>query len=84
MPMCTNLDISEGALANLFFSAKARFDDRTAEILEKLRSSRLVASDETTVRVKGKNEWEWVFQNKDVSIHVIRPHFCIPIPTSRS
>lgn len=68
-----NLDISEGALANLFRSAKARMDDRTAEILARIRSSRLVASDETTVRVKGKNEWEWVFQNKDVSIHVIRP-----------
>jgi transposase len=68
-----NLSISEGALANLFHSAKNRMDDRTVEILERLRSSRLVCSDETGVRVKGRNEWEWVFQNKDVSIHVIRP-----------
>lgn len=68
-----NLSISEGALANLFQSAGRRMDDRTAEILQRLRSSRLVASDETGVRVKGRNEWEWVFQNKDVSIHVIRP-----------
>lgn len=68
-----NLDISEGALANLFHSAKDSMDDRTAEILERLRSSRLVGSDETTVRVNGRTEWEWVFQNKDVSIHIIRP-----------
>jgi len=66
-----SLDISEGALANLFHSAKSRMDDRTAEILQRLRSSRLVASDETKVRVNGKGEWEWVFQNKDVCIHVI-------------
>lgn len=68
-----NLSISEGALANLFQSAKKRMDDRTVEILQRLRSSRLVCSDETGVRVKGRNEWEWVFQNKDVSIHVISP-----------
>jgi len=67
------LAISEGALANLFSAAKERMDDRAAEILTRIRSSRLVASDETTVRVNGKNEWEWVFQNRDVSIHVIRP-----------
>lgn len=68
-----NLSISEGALASLFQSAKRRMDDRTEEILQRLRSSRLVCSDETGVRVKRRNEWEWVFQNKDVSIHVIRP-----------
>jgi transposase len=68
-----NLLISEGALANLFQSAKNRMDDRTAEILERIRSSRLICSDETGVRVSGRNEWEWVFQNQDVCIHVIRP-----------
>lgn len=68
-----NLLISEGALANLFLSTKNRIDDRTAEILERIRSSRLICSDETGVRVNGRNEWEWVFQNQDVCIHVIRP-----------
>ncbi len=59
-----NLPISEGALANLFQSAKNRIDDRTAEILERIRSSRLICSDETGVRVNGHNEWEWAFQNR--------------------
>ena len=68
-----NLLISEGALANLFQSTKDRIDDRTAEILERIRSSRLICSDETGVRVNGRNEWEWVFQNQDVCVHVIRP-----------
>jgi len=68
-----NLLISEGALANLFQSTKNRIDDRTAEILERIRSSRLICSDETGVRVNGHNEWEWVFQNQDVCVHVIRP-----------
>jgi transposase len=67
-----HLDISEGGLANLFHRVKGRFDGRVEEILQRLRSSRLVCSDETGARVNGRNEWEWVFQNKDVCIHVIR------------
>jgi transposase len=67
-----DLKISEGALANLFRRAHPRFDDETARILARLRSSRLICSDETSVRVHGKNHWEWVFQNDAVSVHVIR------------
>jgi transposase len=67
------LSISEGALANLFHGVKARLDHRVAESLTRLRRSRLLCSDETSARVNGKNQWEWVFQNDEVCIHVIRP-----------
>jgi transposase len=67
------LAISEGALANLFLRAKARFDDRAAAILARLRASRLIGSDETGARVNGRNEWEWVFQNDTLCLHLIRP-----------
>jgi transposase len=67
------LTISEGALANLFLRAKPRFDDRATAILVRLRTSRLIASDETGARVNGRNEWEWVFQNDAVCLHIIRP-----------
>jgi transposase len=69
----SGLDISEGALANLFLRSKPRFDDRVVAILERLRASRLIASDETGARVNGRNEWEWVFQNDALCLHVIRP-----------
>ena len=67
------LDISEGALANLFESSKGQLDDHVRAILARLRRARLVGSDETSVRVNGKNQWEWVFQNQEVCLHVIRP-----------
>jgi transposase len=67
------LSISEGALANLFQAVKTRLDHRVAEILTRLRRSRLICSDETSARVNGRNQWEWVFQNAEVCIHVIRP-----------
>jgi transposase len=67
------LDISEGGLANLFQGVKGRLDQRVAAILTRLRSSRLICSDETSARVNGQQQWEWVFQNREVCLHVIRP-----------
>jgi transposase len=67
------LAISEGGLANLFQLVKGRLDQRVADILSRLRSSRLICSDETSARVNGQQQWEWVFQNTEVCIHVIRP-----------
>ena len=67
------LRISEGGLANLFQSVNVRLDDRITEILTRLRSRRLICSDETSARVNGQQPWAWVFQNTEVCIHVIRP-----------
>jgi transposase len=68
-----NLSISEGALANLFQSVKTRLEPSIASIVQRLRRSRWVGSDETGARVNGKTQWEWVFQNDEVCLHVIRP-----------
>jgi transposase len=67
------LDISEGGMANLFQGVKGRLDQPVAEILALLRRGRLICSDETSARVNGRQQWEWVFQNAEVCIHVIRP-----------
>ena len=67
-----NLSISQGALANLFGRVKTQLEPSIAAILQRLRSCRLVGSDETSARVQGKTVWEWVFQNDQVCLHVIR------------
>ena len=66
------LDLSEGALDAMFRRAKPAFDDAVVAILGRLRRSRIVCSDETSVRIDGKTCWNWVFQNEQVVIHVIR------------
>jgi transposase len=66
------LGISEGALDAMFRRAKPAFDDAVVAILGRLRRSRIVCSDETSVRIDGKTCWNWVFQNEQVVIHVIR------------
>lgn len=66
------LIVSEGALDAMFRRAKPAFDDAVLAILARLRRSRIVCSDETSVRIDGKTCWNWVFQNEQVVIHVIR------------
>jgi transposase len=66
------LPISEGALDAMLQRAKPCFDNEVAAILARLRRSRIVCSDETTVRIDGRTHWNWVFQNDQVVIHVVR------------
>ena len=66
------LAISEGALDAAFQRGKSCFDAETAAILARLRRARVVCSDETGVRIDGQNGWNWVFQNDEVVIHVVR------------
>ncbi len=66
------LQISEGALDAMMQRAKPCFDNQVAAILARLRRSRIVCSDETTVRVDGRTYWNWVFQNDQVVIHIVR------------
>jgi transposase len=66
------LRISEGALDAMLQRAKPCFDNEVAAILARLRRSRIVCSDETTVRIDGRTYWNWVFQNAQVVIHVVR------------
>ena len=65
------LTISQGAIANIF----RRADDsmhRVAEgIAAQVRAAKVIASDETSARVKGKNWWQWVFQSSTAVYHVI-------------
>lgn len=66
------LTISEGALDAAFRRGKPAFDADVASILARLRRARVVCSDETSVRIDGRTCWNWVFQNDEVVIHVIR------------
>ncbi|MEM1292320.1 MAG: IS66 family transposase [Cyanobacteria bacterium P01_H01_bin.162] len=67
------LTLSEGAIANLLRRTQERLTAPLTQIQDRLRQARLVCSDETSARVQGKNQWEWVFQNDQVCLHVIRP-----------
>jgi transposase len=66
------LSISEGALGNLFNRARPAFAEQVTAIKTKLLAGPVICSDETTARIRARNWWQWVFQNDQACVHIIR------------
>jgi transposase len=67
------LEISEGALAKLLQDSAPAFAAQAGLIKQRLLSSTVLASDETSVRVGKKTFWTWVFHHADSACFLIRP-----------
>lgn len=63
--------LRRGRLANLLARAEAPMIIAAEKIAEEVRSSPVVASDETSARVKGKTWWQWVLLSSTAVYHVI-------------
>jgi len=63
------LQVSEGALMNMFARARPRFTCEADKARRGLRAAKVVASDETGVRIEGTNSYQWVFHCKDAVVH---------------
>jgi transposase len=74
------LSISEGALINILRRAKPKLEACGEAIANQVRAAAVVCSDETSVRVCGRNWWEWVFVTSVAVLHLIRPSRgrCVP------
>jgi transposase len=62
------LAISQGALVNMARAAAAPFAAQAARLGDRLRQSPVLASDETGLRVAGKNGWLWVIHHADSAV----------------
>ena len=63
--------ISEGAIANMLARAGAPLTAAAEITAAAVRSSKVVASDETSARVMGKNWWQWVLLSSTAVHHLI-------------
>jgi transposase len=63
--------LSEGAIANMLARAEAPMIVAAEKIAEEVRAAKVVASDETSARVKGKTWWQWVMHCSTAIYHVI-------------
>lgn len=68
------LNISEGAIANVFRRMETGLEAGRAAIKAKLLEARGIASDETTTRVDGVTHWQWVFVSDRAALHEIAPN----------
>ncbi|MET3661985.1 IS66 family transposase [Aquamicrobium ahrensii] len=67
------LRISQGGLMNMLRRAQATFAaDRDKAVLA-LRQAKVVASDETGVRIEGSNAYQWVFRCSQAVVHQAAP-----------
>src|SRR6266436_2013188 len=63
--------ISEGAIANMLARAGTPLTAAAETTATAVRSSQVVASDETSARVEGKNWWQWVLLSSTAVHHLI-------------
>ena len=75
------LKMSEGAIANMLARAAEPFAANAAAIAQIVRSSPVIASDETSARVCGKTHWQWTFAAATAVYHTIAPTRGKVVPT---
>jgi transposase len=74
--------ISQGAIANMLARAGKPFAARADTIAATVRGSAVIASDETSARVKGKTWWQWTFGCATAVYHLIAPTRGKCVPTA--
>ncbi len=67
------LPISQGGLMNLLRRAQGRFQAGRERAVAALRQAKVVASDETGVRIEGSNAYHWVFRCSAAVVHHAAP-----------
>jgi len=74
------LAISQGAISNMLARMGKPFGAAAEQIAATVRASEVIASDETSARVKGKTHWQWTFGCATAVYHVIAPTRgkCVP------
>jgi transposase len=74
------LTISQGAIANVLARVGEAITAPAERIAAEVRASEVIASDETSARVKGKTWWQWTFGCATAVYHVIAPTRgkCVP------
>ena len=67
------LTISQGGLMNMLRRAEAQFAGGRDTALAALHRAKVVASDETGIRIEGTNSFHWVFRCAEAVVHHVAP-----------
>jgi transposase len=67
------LTISQGGLMNMLRRSQAAFAPGRDAAIADLRRAKVVASDETGVRIEGSNAYQWVFRSREAVVHRATP-----------
>src|SRR5215210_6078217 len=67
------LTISQGGLMNMLRRAQGAFGAERDKAVAALRQAKVIASDETGVRIEGSNAYHWVFCCSEAVVHQAAP-----------
>src|ERR671916_143302 len=67
------LTVSQGGLMNMLRRAQGAFVAERDRAVAALRQARVIASDETGVRIEGSNAYHWVFRCSEAIVHHASP-----------
>ena len=67
------LDVSQGGLTNMLRLAEAQFAGGRDTALAALHRAKVVACDETGIRIEGTNRFHWVFRCAEAVVHHVAP-----------
>ena len=63
------LTISQGGLVNMLRRSQTAFAPERDVAIASLRRAKIIASDETGVRIEGSNAYQWVFRSSEAVVH---------------
>jgi transposase len=65
------IKISDGEIYGILKQLKTAFGDYYDELVIKIKDALIKNIDETSWRINGKNNWLWLFINKEVALYVV-------------
>ena len=69
----TGLKLGIGTLVNIVRRGQDCLQQGAETIRQRIQQATVVGSDETGIRVAGRNQWQWVFQTPQWAYYAIRP-----------
>lgn len=67
-----NLDITPASIMNMTRNVYRKLEPEHVKLINKIRSSKCVYADETSMRISGAKYWIWIFVAKNAVLCVIR------------
>jgi len=74
------LEISDGEIYNILTRLKDSFGDYYETLVKKMQEALTKHIDETGWRINGKNNWLWIFINKEVALYVVEKQRSSEVP----
>lgn len=65
------IKISDGEVYNILRQLSEAFGDYYSELKKRIKEALIKNIDETSWRINGKNNWLWIFINKEVALYVV-------------